>query len=72
MPAGNNNSSSNIPNNLGIGNIVPHWWYKEIRAAGDKPDLVAITILSELYFLHRKTNGSEFNDGYAYFEYYLF
>lgn len=68
LPAGNNNSSSNIPNNLGIGNIVPHWWYKEIRAAGDKPDLVAITILSELYFLHRKTNGSEFNDGYAYFE----
>jgi len=53
---------------LGVGNIVPHWWYKEIRAAGDKPDLVAITILSELYFLHRKNNGVEFNDGYIYFE----
>jgi len=65
------NSDSGIPhdiNNLGVGNIIPNWWYKEIRAAGDKPDLVAITILSELYFLHRKTNGAEFNDGYPYFE----
>lgn len=65
------NSDSGTPhdiNNLGVGNIIPNWWYKEIRAAGDKPDLVAITILSELYFLHRKTNGAEFNDGYPYFE----
>lgn len=61
------NSASNALS-LGVGNIVPHWWYKEIRAAGDKPDLVAITILSELYFLHRKSNGAEFNDGYTYFE----
>lgn len=65
------NSDRSTPhdiNNLGVGNIIPNWWYKEIRAAGDKPDLVAITILSELYFLHRKTNGAEFNDGYPYFE----
>jgi hypothetical protein len=61
------NSASNALS-LGVGNIVPHWWYKEIRAAGDKPDLVAITILSELYFLHRRSNGAEFNDGYTYFE----
>ena len=60
-------ASSNI-SSLGVGNIIPHWWYKEIRAAGDKPDLVAITVLSELYFLHRKRNGAEFNDGYGYFE----
>lgn len=65
------NSDSSTPhdiNNLGVGNIIPNWWYKEIRAAGNKADLVAITILSELYFLHRKTNGAEFNDGYPYFE----
>jgi hypothetical protein len=65
------NSDSSTPhdvNNLGVGNIIPNWWYKEIRAAGNKADLVAITILSELYFLHRKTNGGEFNDGYPYFE----
>ena len=62
------NSSSLITKDLGVGNIIPNWWYKEIRSAGDKPDLVAITILSELYFLHRKTNGGEFNDGYTYFE----
>jgi len=65
------NSDSGTPhdiNNLGVGNIIPNWWYKEIRAAGNKADLVAITILSELYFLHRKTNGGEFNDGYPYFE----
>lgn len=65
------NSDSSTPhdiNNLGVGNIIPNWWYKEIRAAGNKADLVAITILSELYFLYRKTNGAEFNDGYPYFE----
>ena len=42
------NSDSNTPydiNNLGVGNIIPNWWYKEIRAAGNKADLVAITIL---------------------------
>jgi hypothetical protein len=69
LPIGNseNNTHNDTPS-LGIGNIVPHWWYKEIRAAGDKPDLVAITVLSELYYLHRKTSGDEFNDGYVYFE----
>ena len=54
--------------NLGSGNIVPHWWYKELKADSGKPDLVAITLLSELWFLHRKHAGIEYNDGYAYFE----
>lgn len=54
--------------NLGSGNIVPHWWYKAIKSDSGKPDLVAIAILSELWFLHRKHAGIEFNDGYAYFE----
>ncbi|PCJ28930.1 MAG: hypothetical protein COA94_03350, partial [Rickettsiales bacterium] len=53
---------------LGIGNIVPHCWYKSIKAPSGKPDLVAITILSELWFLHRKSGGVEFNDGYSHFE----
>ncbi len=53
---------------LGSGNIVPNWWYKAIRNESGKPDLVAITILSELWFLYRKDNGQEFNDGYNYFE----
>src|SRR5271154_2512016 len=54
--------------NIGSGNIVPHWWYKVITGTGGKPDLVSITLLSELLFLHRKTSGKEFNDGYIYFE----
>lgn len=54
--------------NLGSGNIVPHWWYKAIKSDSGKPDLVAIALLSELWFLHRKHAGIEFNDGYAYFE----
>ena len=54
--------------NLGSGNIVPHWWYKAIKSDSGKPDLVAIAILSELWFLHRKQGGAEFNEGYAYFE----
>ncbi|PCJ28924.1 MAG: hypothetical protein COA94_03320 [Rickettsiales bacterium] len=53
---------------LGIGNIVPHYWYKSIKAPSGKPDLVAITVLSELWFLHRKSGGAEFNAGYANFE----
>jgi len=70
LPVGNS-SVTKPPNNtakLGSGNIIPHWWYKKIKAAGDKPDLVAITILSELWFLYRKSSGNEFNDGYTYFE----
>ena len=54
--------------NLGSGNIVPHWWYKALKADSGKPDLVAIALLSELWFLHRKHAGIEYNDGYAYFE----
>jgi len=67
-PINKSNISSLITEDLGAGNVVPNWWYKEIRAAGNKADLVAITILSELYFLYRKTNGAEFSDGYIYFE----
>lgn len=54
--------------NLGAGNIVPTWWYSAIKAGGDKPDLVAITILSELWFLYRKRGVEEYNNGYDYFE----
>ena len=51
--------------NLGAGNIVPHWWYKAFKAESGKPDLVTITIL---WFLYRKSEGNEFNEGYNYFE----
>lgn len=53
---------------LGSGNLVPNWWYKAIKNESGKPDLVAITILSELWFLYRKDNGEEFSEGYSYFE----
>lgn len=53
---------------LGSGNIVPTWWYKAIKNESGKPDLVAITILSELWFLYRRSNGQEFSEGYSYFE----
>ncbi len=61
------NTRVNTPT-LGSGNLVPNWWYKAIRNDSGKPDLVAITILSELWFLYRKGNGKEFSEGYSYFE----
>ncbi|MCA0253891.1 MAG: hypothetical protein LCH20_00170 [Proteobacteria bacterium] len=53
---------------LGSENLVPNWWYKAIKNECGKPDLVAITILSELWFLYRKGDGREFSEGYSYFE----
>lgn len=53
---------------LGSGNMVPNWWYRAIKSESNKPDLVGITILSELWFLYRRSNGQEFNEGYNYFE----
>ena len=66
--SGKAKAASGTSVNLGSGNIVPHWWYKAIKSDSGKPDLVAIAILSELWFLHRKQGGIEFNEGYAYFE----
>lgn len=67
-PSGKAKAALGAGVNLGSGNIVPHWWYKAIKSDSGKPDLVAIAILSELWFLHRKSSGLEYNEGYAYFE----
>jgi hypothetical protein len=49
------------------GNIIPTYWYHRVLSCG-KPDLVGITILSELLFLHRITGELESSHGYGYFE----
>ncbi|QEK39897.1 DnaA N-terminal domain-containing protein [Candidatus Sneabacter namystus] len=51
------------------GNIIPHEWYKVVTTCG-KPDLVAITILGEVFFRHRLDNKKIFHwqVGYRYFE----
>lgn len=35
------------------GNVTPHSWYKHLRHDGGKPNLVAITLLSELVYWYR-------------------
>ena len=35
------------------GNIIPHFWYQKITFESGKPDLPAITILSELIYWYR-------------------
>lgn len=37
------------------GNLVPHSWYKTILKENGKPDLVAITILSDVVYWYRPT-----------------
>ncbi len=52
-----------------VGNLVPTLWYKAITSAG-KPDLVAITILSEILFKHRTDQMpcGRWRVGYGHFE----
>ena len=39
---------------LGIsGNIIPNSWYKTIRYESGKPNLVAITLLSDIVYWYR-------------------
>ena len=52
---------------LGMG-IISHWCYKEISTSGNKPDLIAITILGKLYFVYKRNSGVEFNDGYIHLQ----
>ena len=35
------------------GNIIPHSWYETIQTESGKPDMNAITILSEILYWHR-------------------
>ena len=50
------------------GNIVPHIWYKLLLRPSGRSDTTAITILSELWFLHRLNGDSEFQLNYHYFK----
>ena len=63
------NSAGGGTENISLsGNIVPHIWYHNLTRAGGKSDTVAITILSELVFLHRYQNNSEFQLKFSYFK----
>ena len=50
------------------GNIVPNIWYKLLLRPSGRSDNTAITILSELWFLHRLNGDSEFQLNYRYFK----
>jgi len=49
------------------GNIVPHNWYHTLLRPCGKSDTTAITILSELVFLHRYNGATEFQLNFVYF-----
>lgn len=52
------------------GNLIPNSWYKIILTDSGKPDLVSITILSEVFFKHRMGNmpSGHWKVQYSYFE----
>ena len=52
---------------IGSGNIVPHFWYQKILTTGDKADTIAISLLSELWFLYRSTGKQQHQKDYSYF-----
>lgn len=41
------------------GNVIPHTWYENIRLSTGKPDLIAITLLSEIVYWYRPTHVKE-------------
>ena len=44
------------------GNVVPHAWYSAIQTESGKPDMVAITILSEILYWHRPREECDESD----------
>ena len=44
------------------GNIIPHSWYSTIQTKTGKPDLTAITILSEILYWHRPREECDESD----------
>ena len=44
------------------GNIIPNSWYSTIRTEKGKPDLAAITILSEILYWHRPREECDESD----------
>ena len=53
-----------------VGNIIPHSWYKIFKTTCSKPDLTAITILSEVFFKYRLNESKiyKWQVSYRYFE----
>lgn len=45
------------------GNIIPHNWYKNILFENGKPDLTAITILSDVVYWYRPTEVRDEHTG---------
>lgn len=41
------------------GNVIPHTWYENIRLSTGKPDLIAITLLSEIVYWYRPIHLKE-------------
>lgn len=54
--------------NLSSDNILPYWWYIIIKSDSTKHNLITITTISELWFLHCKHVRIKFSENYAYFK----
>jgi hypothetical protein len=55
------------PLDIGSGNIILNWWYGKILTTGGKADTIAISLLSELWFLYLSTGNVEHQKDYNYF-----
>ncbi len=64
----NDNNLPSFSELLGAGNIVPNIWYHKLRRDTGKSDGTAISILSELVFLYRCNNATEFQLNFKYFK----
>lgn len=63
-----NNNFSGFSSFLDSGNIVPTIWYHKLLRPCGKSDCSAISILSELVFLHRSSGNTEFQLNFKYFK----
>jgi hypothetical protein len=45
------------------GNITPHEWFQHVKMSSGKPDLVGITLLSEIVYWYRPTKAIDERTG---------
>ena len=62
-----NSAEEKSPSASMVGNIIPHWWYSKIVTNNGKSDTVAISLLSELWFLYRSSGEKKHQKDYSFF-----
>ena len=51
------------------GNIIPNTWYKSIRYENGKPNLIAITLLSDIVYWYRPQEKRDERTGATVLDY---